>query len=70
MGRPLLEKKPHQNYVNKPRMKELKKLSRNLFPVLRWGRNYTFGLLVNDLLAGTTLASVALPQAMAYARIK
>jgi MFS superfamily sulfate permease-like transporter len=48
---------------------ELKKLHLNLFPVLRWGRHYTLTMLVNDLLAGTTLASVALPQAMAYACI-
>lgn len=37
--------------------------------VLEWGRNYKFSQLKSDALAACTLAAVAIPQGLAYAKL-
>nr|XP_043615003.1 low affinity sulfate transporter 3-like [Erigeron canadensis] len=39
----------------------------NVFPVLKWGRNYKASKFKNDLIAGLTLASLSIPQSIGYA---
>ncbi|WOL10940.1 sulfate transporter 3.1-like [Canna indica] len=40
-----------------------------LFPVLEWAPSYNFGLLKSDLVAGITIASLAIPQGISYAKL-
>ncbi|XP_072974297.1 low affinity sulfate transporter 3 [Typha angustifolia] len=40
-----------------------------LFPVLRWGRSYSFKSFRSDLMAGLTLASLGIPQSIGYASL-
>lgn len=40
-----------------------------IFPVLEWGPNYTFSLLKSDIVSGLTIASLAIPQGISYAKL-
>ncbi|CAN6291868.1 unnamed protein product [Urochloa humidicola] len=42
---------------------------RNVFPVLEWGRHYTLGKFKGDFIAGLTIASLCIPQDIAYAKL-
>lgn len=42
---------------------------RYVFPILEWGSNYSFYLFRSDLIAGLTIASLAIPQGISYARL-
>lgn len=33
-----------------------------VFPILKWGPNYTFKLFKSDIVSGLTIASLAIPQ--------
>ncbi|KAE9605898.1 putative SLC26A/SulP transporter [Lupinus albus] len=40
-----------------------------IFPILSWGRNYTFKNFRGDLIAGLTIASLCIPQDIGYAKL-
>ncbi|CAL0313582.1 unnamed protein product [Lupinus luteus] len=40
-----------------------------LFPVLEWGPKYNLKLLKSDLISGITIASLAIPQGISYAKL-
>ncbi|KAG9459186.1 hypothetical protein H6P81_003694 [Aristolochia fimbriata] len=40
-----------------------------LFPILDWGPSYSFRLLRSDVVAGLTIASLAIPQGISYAKL-
>ncbi|KAK6148877.1 hypothetical protein DH2020_016402 [Rehmannia glutinosa] len=40
-----------------------------LFPVFQWGPNYSFELLKSDVVSGLTIASLAIPQGISYAKL-
>ncbi|WCJ33553.1 Sulfate transporter 1.1 [Euphorbia peplus] len=40
-----------------------------LFPILEWAPNYTFTLLKSDIVSGLTIASLAIPQGISYAKL-
>lgn len=40
-----------------------------VLPVLQWAPSYTVGFLKADLLAGITIASLAIPQGISYAKL-
>ncbi|KAI4993054.1 hypothetical protein ZWY2020_007367 [Hordeum vulgare] len=40
-----------------------------VFPVLQWGRTYTFKSFRSDVMAGLTLASLGIPQSIGYANL-
>ncbi|OIV93306.1 hypothetical protein TanjilG_14557 [Lupinus angustifolius] len=40
-----------------------------LFPVLEWGQKYNLKLLKSDLISGITIASLAIPQGISYAKL-
>lgn len=42
---------------------------RYLFPCLEWLPSYTLGALRSDLIAGVTVASLAVPQGISYAKL-
>ncbi|KAA8541827.1 hypothetical protein F0562_022979 [Nyssa sinensis] len=39
------------------------------FPIFQWGPNYSFKLLRSDIIAGLTIASLAIPQGISYAKL-
>lgn len=39
------------------------------FPILQWLPNYSFKLFKSDLVAGLTIASLAIPQGISYAKL-
>ncbi|XP_047316954.1 probable sulfate transporter 3.4 [Impatiens glandulifera] len=39
------------------------------FPVFEWGPNYTLSLLKSDVISGLTIASLAIPQGISYAKL-
>ncbi|KAH7866853.1 hypothetical protein Vadar_025826 [Vaccinium darrowii] len=39
------------------------------FPVFQWGPNYTLQLLRSDVISGLTIASLAIPQGISYAKL-
>lgn len=38
-------------------------------PILEWAPSYSFGLFKSDLIAGITIASLAIPQGISYAKL-
>ncbi|KAI4369039.1 hypothetical protein MLD38_017531 [Melastoma candidum] len=40
-----------------------------VFPILQWGPNYSLKLLRSDVIAGLTIASLAIPQGISYAKL-
>ncbi|KAI4373232.1 hypothetical protein MLD38_011381 [Melastoma candidum] len=40
-----------------------------VFPILQWGPNYNLKLLRSDIIAGLTIASLAIPQGISYAKL-
>ncbi|CAK9142688.1 unnamed protein product [Ilex paraguariensis] len=40
-----------------------------IFPILEWGPNYSFKLFKSDLVSGLTIATLAIPQAISYAKL-
>uniref|UniRef100_A0A7N0UDU6 STAS domain-containing protein n=1 Tax=Kalanchoe fedtschenkoi TaxID=63787 RepID=A0A7N0UDU6_KALFE len=40
-----------------------------LFPILEWGPHYSFHLLKSDVVSGLTIASLAIPQGISYAKL-
>lgn len=40
-----------------------------IFPILEWGPRYTLDLFKSDLIAGITIASLAIPQGISYAKL-
>ncbi|KAM7478951.1 hypothetical protein LguiA_027164 [Lonicera macranthoides] len=44
-------------------------LCQNIFPILEWGREYNFSKFRGDFIAGLTIASLCIPQDIAYAKL-
>ncbi|KAL6539052.1 putative sulfate transporter 3.3 [Orobanche minor] len=40
-----------------------------IFPVMEWGPNYSLTLLKSDIVSGLTIASLAIPQGISYAKL-
>ncbi|KAF3781958.1 putative sulfate transporter 3-4 [Nymphaea thermarum] len=40
-----------------------------VFPILQWGPNYSLKLLKSDIISGLTIASLAIPQGISYAKL-
>lgn len=40
-----------------------------VFPILEWAPKYSFGLFKSDLISGITIASLAIPQGISYAKL-
>ena len=42
---------------------------RYFFPILEWAPHYSFGFFKSDLISGITIASLAIPQGISYAKL-
>ncbi|XP_008780888.2 sulfate transporter 1.3-like [Phoenix dactylifera] len=60
---------PLRRYKDQPRSRKLILGLQFLFPILEWGRDYNFSKLKGDLIAGLTIASLCIPQDIAYAKL-
>jgi high affinity sulfate transporter 1 len=53
---------PLREYKDQPWSKKLWLSLQHIFPVLDWGRHYTFSMFKGDFVAGLTIASLCIPQ--------
>ncbi|XP_031102860.1 probable sulfate transporter 3.4 [Ipomoea triloba] len=60
---------PVHRFKNQTWVKKLVLCVQFLFPVLEWGPNYSLTLLRADLVSGLTIASLAIPQGISYAKL-
>ncbi|RDX93033.1 Sulfate transporter 3.1, partial [Mucuna pruriens] len=60
---------PLKRFKNQPASKKLVLGLQYFFPILEWAPNYTFQFLKSDLIAGITIASLAIPQGISYAKL-
>ncbi|XP_075500873.1 sulfate transporter 3.1-like [Primulina tabacum] len=60
---------PLRQFKNQPPRKKFALGLQYLFPVLEWGPRYTLEFFKADLIAGITIASLAIPQGISYAKL-
>jgi high affinity sulfate transporter 1 len=58
---------PFWEFRRKTPLQKIKTMFFYLFPILEWGSQYELGWLLGDVVAGLTIASLAVPQDLAYA---
>ncbi|XP_010254171.1 PREDICTED: probable sulfate transporter 3.5 isoform X2 [Nelumbo nucifera] len=60
---------PFRQFKNEPPLRKAKKAAQYFFPVFEWLPKYNFRLFRYDLLSGITIASLAIPQGISYAKL-
>lgn len=55
---------PLRQFKGQPMNKKLILAAQYVFPILQWGPNYSFKLFKSDIIAGLTIASLAIPQVL------
>ncbi|XP_073273691.1 sulfate transporter 1.3-like isoform X1 [Primulina huaijiensis] len=60
---------PLRPFKNQPKSKKLLLGIQSIFPILEWGRSYKISMFKGDLIAGLTIASLCIPQDIAYAKL-
>ncbi|XP_042016543.1 sulfate transporter 3.1-like [Salvia splendens] len=60
---------PLRQFKNQPPRRRLILGLQYVFPILEWGRHYTLEFFRADLIAGITIASLAIPQGISYAKL-
>ncbi|XP_057800973.1 sulfate transporter 3.1-like [Salvia miltiorrhiza] len=60
---------PLRQFKNQPPRRRLLLGLQYVFPILEWGRHYTLEFFKADLIAGITIASLAIPQGISYAKL-
>ncbi|XP_059446161.1 probable sulfate transporter 3.3 [Corylus avellana] len=60
---------PLRQFKGQPMNKKLILAAQYVFPILQWGPNYSFKLFKSDIIAGLTIASLAIPQGISYAKL-
>ncbi|KAL8530524.1 hypothetical protein ACS0TY_007529 [Phlomoides rotata] len=60
---------PLRQFKNQPPRRKLVLGLQYVFPILEWGRHYTFQFFKADLISGITIASLAIPQGISYAKL-
>ncbi|KAK8654260.1 hypothetical protein V6N13_128231 [Hibiscus sabdariffa] len=60
---------PLRQFKNKTPSKKLILGLQYLFPILEWAPRYSFQFLKSDLISGITIASLAIPQGISYAKL-
>lgn len=53
---------PLRSFKDQPGSKKFILGLQTIFPILEWGRNYSFAKFRGDLIAGLTIASLCIPQ--------
>ncbi|KAA8523095.1 hypothetical protein F0562_009518 [Nyssa sinensis] len=60
---------PFRQFKNEPPSRRAKKALQYFVPIFEWLPKYNFRLFKYDLLAGITIASLAIPQGISYAKL-
>ncbi|XAR63637.1 hypothetical protein NMG60_11023653 [Bertholletia excelsa] len=60
---------PLRQFKGQPTFKRLILGARYVFPILQWGPKYNLQLLKSDIVSGLTIASLAIPQGISYAKL-
>ncbi|XP_073063908.1 high affinity sulfate transporter 2-like [Primulina eburnea] len=60
---------PLRVFKNQTKSKKLLLGIQSVFPILEWGRSYNLSKLKGDLIAGFTIASLCIPQDIAYSKL-
>ncbi|XP_058738002.1 sulfate transporter 3.1-like [Vicia villosa] len=60
---------PLRKFKNQPALKKFVLALQHFLPILEWGPKYTLGFFKSDLIAGITIASLAIPQGISYAKL-
>ncbi|KAJ7977351.1 sulfate transporter 3 1 [Quillaja saponaria] len=60
---------PLRQFKNQPPSKKLILGLQYFFPIFEWAPRYTFQFLKADLISGITIASLAIPQGISYAKL-
>ncbi|KAK8506207.1 hypothetical protein V6N13_002843 [Hibiscus sabdariffa] len=60
---------PLRQFKNKTPSRKLILGLQYLFPILEWAPRYSFQFLKSDLISGITIASLAIPQGISYAKL-
>lgn len=60
---------PLRPFKDQPVRKKFVLGLQTLFPILDWGRDYSFSKFKGDLIAGLTIASLCIPQDIGYAKL-
>ncbi|XP_031389086.1 probable sulfate transporter 3.3 [Punica granatum] len=60
---------PLRQFEGQPRGKRFILGAQYVFPILQWGPHYSLQLFKSDIVAGLTIASLAIPQGISYAKL-
>lgn len=60
---------PLRQFKNQPPARNLILGLQYLFPILEWGPRYSLDFFKSDLISGITIASLAIPQGISYAKL-
>ncbi|KAI3727220.1 hypothetical protein L1987_67031 [Smallanthus sonchifolius] len=60
---------PLHGFKNQSRFRKLILALQFFFPIFEWAPNYSFTLLRSDVVSGLTIASLAIPQGISYAKL-
>nr|DAD32077.1 TPA_asm: hypothetical protein HUJ06_010928 [Nelumbo nucifera] len=60
---------PLRQFKGQPLKKKWILGAQYIFPILQWGPNYNLKLLKSDIISGLTIASLAIPQGISYAKL-
>ncbi|XP_016707283.1 probable sulfate transporter 3.3 isoform X1 [Gossypium hirsutum] len=60
---------PLRQFKGQPTGKKWILAAQYIFPILQWGPHYSLGLFKSDIVAGLTIASLAIPQGISYAKL-
>ncbi|RRT74396.1 hypothetical protein B296_00027822 [Ensete ventricosum] len=60
---------PLHQFKNKSSFRKLVLALQYLFPIFQWGSEYSLHLLKSDAISGVTIASLAIPQGISYAKL-
>eukprot|EP00253_Pinus_taeda_P004366 PITA_04366 len=60
---------PFRQFKNQPRSRKCVLGLQYVFPILEWAPKYSLNLLKSDILSGITIASLAIPQGISYAKL-
>lgn len=60
---------PFRQFRDQPVSRKVALGLQYFFPILEWGPRYTFEFFKADLVAGITIASLAVPQGISYANL-
>lgn len=60
---------PLRQFKDQPPRRKFLLALQCIFPILEWGPTYSFQFLKSDLISGITIASLAIPQGISYAKL-